>query len=400
MLWVTFAAAVAIIGVIAVGAVVGSPAKWNGGCGDDGRFYCQLTEGKVVPQPYNQRVLVPWLVHLIAGRGGLPGGFFLVNLFSLIAIAAATWVLTRRVAIGLGASIGRQKAAAATAAALALAAPMALRFTAFYPTLVDHPALALELLWLVAITHPRSWVGIAGGVLPALAILARESSIGTIAIVAGPLIFISRRHRLVALSSLAVCIPALALVLSRPALHSLSFLPFIRKNIIALFTVRVAATNLVWATMITFGLLPWIVTRAHVSLRAALRDEHTAPLIVALIAAILAPFVIVVLAGADVARYLYPAIPPTLALALGAAASEPKLDPLVGGATAATLVLARPFQVLDGSRLAYFQSFSPYYLRENRVYHRFIADLAVVVGCIASVLAVQVARRARTSRIS
>lgn len=73
----------ALSAVAAIGQLVWSQRiRIYGGCGWDGYFYCAMLRGGTVPEPFNRRILLPFLAKHVETNG--LAGFWVVNILSLI----------------------------------------------------------------------------------------------------------------------------------------------------------------------------------------------------------------------------------------------------------------------------------------------------------------------------
>jgi hypothetical protein len=87
----TTAAIVGVLVLAAAGVVqqlaTAERFAWAAGCGNDGAWYCRMAAGQLATEPFNRRILLPWIVRHL----GLSGaeGFAVVNAFVLTACLAA-----------------------------------------------------------------------------------------------------------------------------------------------------------------------------------------------------------------------------------------------------------------------------------------------------------------------
>lgn len=401
----TILAALAMI-IAAATAVAGDPIQHAEGCGVDGAYYCELVRGGTTREPYSHRILVPALVRVVFPSLTPPAGFFAVNLLALAAIGAATAVLTRRVASALGAAASRSAAAAAAAGSVSVASLMAFKFTAYDPVLIDHVATALLLWWIVAATTQRRGLQLGGAVLGALAILTKESAIIPFFLVGIGLVR-SPASRRMAVASAAMAVAALAFVLTLPGEPNpniTSLAAFIRHNVVSVLSDRAAAVNLLWGTLLSLTLTPVVLVTARRRLERLWGTGQPSPLGSALWLAVVAPFVLVAVAGVDSPRYLYQAAPPAFALSFGAVAADARFDRWALGIVVATTALGRPAEVLDGSLEQGEMLFAPIYSGPSVLYRRALFDVGVVGVVVIVILLSRVAwlaagRRLRPARL-
>ncbi|HLM06470.1 MAG TPA: hypothetical protein VK402_14925 [Blastococcus sp.] len=138
-----------------------------GGCGWDGGQYCLMAEGQPeVIAPFNRRVLVPWLVHLLAPDRSVDG-FRIVNAVALLGAAVAL--------VWLGRRLGLTHPLHLTAlVALFLLNPWTVRLYLSYPVLTDPTSLALLLVWCALVLTARPWAPALGVVVLVVLVLTRE----------------------------------------------------------------------------------------------------------------------------------------------------------------------------------------------------------------------------------
>jgi hypothetical protein len=114
------------------------------GCGWDGASYCAMTRGEAVMEPFNRRVLLPWLASLFSANEPVVS-FRVLNAIGLVGLLAAVlWLLhivtPSKVPLTLMVLAG----------SLVLLNPWTVRLYLTYPVLTDIASAALALAWCSA----------------------------------------------------------------------------------------------------------------------------------------------------------------------------------------------------------------------------------------------------------
>lgn len=261
---VALAVAVAVLTIVRAHHI-----QENGGLGSDGVMYAGMVRGLLEPAPWGQRILSPFIVHLLdPSTAHLVNAFLLVNMVAFAAIVAGAGVLARRIALRGHASPRNAWVAAIMTGALLVVLPFGFRWIWFDPVLVDPVASALGVWWFVASTSgpmPIRWAAIP---LAGLAVVAHQ--IWGPILVAGTITqIVASRDRASLRVSLATLIAISAGIwtdLAAPTRGTLG-LDTLQEAIQAYVTfadTAYNAENLTWALLFTFGILPLVLGRREV----------------------------------------------------------------------------------------------------------------------------------------
>ena len=111
------------------------------GCGWDGSVYCAMTRGELVIEPYNRRVLLPWLTSLFSAGDPL-AGFRVLNAIGLVGLVAAVLWLLRVVAPSQV-----PRTVMVLIGSLVVLNPWTVHIYLTYPVLTDFFSAALAIAW-------------------------------------------------------------------------------------------------------------------------------------------------------------------------------------------------------------------------------------------------------------
>jgi hypothetical protein len=206
---VTLATGAVLVTSVAVSLFASSRVEWNGGCGDDGREYCRMAQGLEAQRPWSRRFLLPSTLHVLGvGKGHVVEAFLVADILALVFVAAATAVLTWRLACMLGAERSRARVAAALSGVVTSLFPFAFHWTLFYPVLVDDLSLAFAVAWFLLTTSSVRGLRWAAVVPAGLAVLTRESWLPVVACGVIAQVAVERRRENVALGAATLAVIA------------------------------------------------------------------------------------------------------------------------------------------------------------------------------------------------
>jgi hypothetical protein len=402
---VTLATGAVLVTSVAVSLFASSRVEWNGGCGDDGREYCRMAQGLEAQRPWSRRFLLPSTLHVLGvGKGHVVEAFLVADILALVFVAAATAVLTWRLACMLGAERSRARAAAALSGVVTSLFPFAFHWTLFYPVLVDDLSLAFAVGWLLLTTSNVRGLRLAAVIPAGLAVLTRESWLPVLACGVIAQVAVERRRENVELgaATLAVIAACGAWAFSRKGFPNPStehVLPYAEAHLRRWFGSFYGFKELTWLVLFSLGLLPLLLLRKLSVIRTLWRAGPRPRLLVSQLAAVTVAIVFVSIAlGSDVHRYLFAAAPFLTALIMGAVARYPSLDLELTFCLAASLAVWSPFARLDGSRARYLEFFSPQYI--GQAPERLRSDLRTAAPALLAwlILVVVAASRGRARR--
>lgn len=386
---VVFAVVVAAVGIGEIRHV-----SWAEGCGDDGSMYCGMAQGTVVLHPYSRRILLPLLIGLFHLSRELPTAFLVANLTFIAFTAAGTWLLARRLALSFGAPASRASSAGVIAAALLVVAPMGFRWTWFYPTLVDPPATAFLLAWVLLFADGRRrarWLSLVPAVL---AVLSRESTAPVM--LAGVVLAAVqwRDARRVALSAATtvLLLGATALVLALPGIATKtdSLYGYSTGLLGRYFGSRLGLAEVAWPVLFAVGLFPVLAAIAFPWRRR--RDRQPAlPLF--LLTLVVATLAIGLVGGLDMDRFLFSVAPFIFSLAMAEVAARPQHDVDALLCLAASIIVWQPFRAVDGTRQGMAEFFSPQWVSLQAASHRLSGDMRAIALPLAAWVLLAAARR-------
>ncbi|MDP9325727.1 MAG: hypothetical protein M3O87_04225 [Candidatus Dormibacteraeota bacterium] len=338
----------------------------------DGNEYLKMVDGSPVPSPRGRRILLPILIGLLhLDHDGQVTAFLVVNMAAILLVAVGTgaivWIASRRAGI----EPRRAATAAIVAGAVFLVLPMGLRWTWYYPVLVDPFAIALVIGWLLLSISRSSSLRWAGVAVAAAAVLAREPAIIVLPAAALTQLYYSRDRRaqlpLAAATILAVALGAVVTSLV-PVTGDLRGNPLVFAASWGVIRIIDPAFrgDLAWSLLVGFGFLPLLWLRRPRSLQAVIEADvsNGPPLLMPLVTLLVVGTLVSIVGGAETQRYLLAASPFALALVMIHVAQNPALDIELAVLLAASFLAWQPFtSLLDPAQADQFFAGIYYVLR-------------------------------------
>jgi hypothetical protein len=377
---------------VQLGTFASKPVTITPRCFADGLFYCRMTSGHRVPEPFNRRPAVPVLARSLPGP--VPNRYRFISVTSLALSATLGAALAKRLARSLAVRDKFDRVAVIVGVATGIMLlPHGLRLALSVPVILDEAALAVGLAWIFMSTSRNVYVSAASVPLAVIAVTTRE--IWGFAIVAASLLALLWGHRTVAVANAAVAIVTSLRVHSLASVPSMVFayrgdLETLRFWWDFRFSSMAQVWNTVWALTFAVGLLPVVfILRPPIRwIRDHIRqgDLTAATLLgLGLLFTASAPFL-----GSDLTRLAYPGAALLLVVALPwiAANVELGLPSIVLGF--ATLIVWAPAQRLIADRDAYRRYYYPWSRTGSGLT---IAAIAIVAAVSSSIFARNDARK-------
>lgn len=364
-----------------------APIDVNHHCGYDGLSWCRMSTWHAGYRPYERRFLTAVLVFLT--RPTMADAwvrFLVVDVLATVGLLAGVAVLTRRLAIHLGATRQRARWGAVLAASSLAFAFYPWHYTLMVPVNTDVLSAALGLGWILLITAPDERLVFVGVPVAFLTQAARDTWGPALLLCCVVLFVLDRRRRTVALASAVAVVAAAGVsVLVHAAPSSTTPLLQVYGSQLADNFGSVHGFA-VFAWNVAFG-LGAISLFALPTFKAALRDSQLAlPWALAIGSAAVA-----LVAGGGTDRYLLPTLMMFLCLGMGwvAARRAPAADVAVIPVLALSIGLWRPWQTLSGAVGPILRIYNPYIEpwpvnRSLFVQHLTTAGLAVAAGVVVA----------------
>jgi hypothetical protein len=365
-----------------------APIDLHDHCGFDGWSWCQMATWHPGFQPYQRRFLGAFLIFLTHPTPSDAWVRFLVlDVLSTIALFIGMAVLTRRLAIHLGASSTRARWAGVIAAS-SLALPFyPWHYSLMVPSNSDVFSAALGLGWILLVTSTDerwAWTSVP---LAFLTQAARDTWAPAVLLCCLVLFLLVRRRRWMALANAVAVGVAIGISLRVHAVPGSTTQPLLqvyRSQLVDNFgSVHGFA---IYLYLVAFG-LGALSLFALPTLHRALRDPQLAlPWTLAIVSAMVAT-----VAGGTTDRYLFPALMMLLCLGMGWIAARRSLvvELALILALAVSIGLWRPWETLSGNVAGILRIYDPYtepwsVNRPLFVHHLVVVGLAASIGIVAA----------------
>ena len=388
-----FVVSIIAIVALAITTAFDKPVAWNwgpsdaslSGCGNDGTAYCNMALGRKAPTPYRRRILTPLLVSLMPNTVLASARFRIFNLICLAILASLTVVLTRRIVKNDGINPRRIKWGSLLAVPLIFLLPqLGLRWTIFYPALVDPLANTIGLTWLILLTDKRRWVSCLAPAAAFLTGIAREQWI-PVGMAACAVMLIrdhSKKGSLGAgvfnLAGFFLSLILITFVDQDPnSINSWEIqftrgLELFREH----FFTAIGLQSVLWQTIFALGVFPlFVISWRFIKINAKPPPSKLTSLELYAIIIIAGHWLLAVIGTNDMHRIISSGAPCMIALVLAKAIRNPKWEGDFTWAILISTVLWNPGPpFLDGSLDNYHLIFSPVFL-EGQLPLRFQRDL-------------------------
>ncbi len=186
--------AVAVATALAVAAVVhlAIVTERNGCIFTDGDNYCRMVRGGDGDAPFSRRPVIPAIVSVLPHSWSVVTRFEVIAVLSAVIVVVGTFALTYRLIPADPALRTRRLVAALAVADLVAVSPHTFRLAFSVPVLVDLPASALGLCWVLLLLARRRAATIAAVLCTVPLILTREAWALPLAAVVVRLAFLRR----------------------------------------------------------------------------------------------------------------------------------------------------------------------------------------------------------------